>query len=227
MIDIKKLDLLFHTNLIIKIIIIILLIFSIISWAIIIQRTNIFNIASKELKNFKRKFWSNIELSNLYHDSKLNKNQLTGSQLIFYSGFKEFIRLYNDHKHPLGSVIIGTKRAMNISISNEIEILEKHIPTLGNIGAIAPYIGLLGTVLGIIDSFMSISNNTQQITLQIIAPGIAESLITTAMGLFAAIPAVMAYNKFNNSINVLEKNYHNFKEEFISILHRQVITTND
>jgi biopolymer transport protein TolQ len=198
----------------------ILICFSVASWAIIIQRTSILNTALSAAEAFEDKFWSGIELSRLYQESQAHRDSLTGSEQIFYAGFKEFARLHRDNKHAPKSVIEGALRAMRISMSRELEALENHISFLGTVGSISPYIGLFGTVWGIMHAFITLGA-MKQATLQMVAPGIAEALIATAIGLFAAIPAVMAYNHLNQRINKLEQNYGNFMEEFTAILYRE------
>ena len=138
-------------------------------------------------------------------------------------GFKEFSRLQNANPEAPEAIIQGTSRAMNLALNREVEGLESYIPFLGTVGSISPYIGLFGTVWGIMHSFMGLSA-VKQATLQSVAPGIAEALIATAIGLFAAIPAVMAYNRLNLRVNKLEQNYANFIDEFTTILHRQVFS---
>uniref|UniRef100_UPI0004A5033B MotA/TolQ/ExbB proton channel family protein n=1 Tax=Enterobacter asburiae TaxID=61645 RepID=UPI0004A5033B len=150
----------------------------------------------------------------------------TGSEQIFYSGFKEFARLHRANNHAPEAVVEGASRAMRISMNRELENLETHIPFLGTVGSISPYIGLFGTVWGIMHAFIALGA-VKQATLQMVAPGIAEALIATAIGLFAAIPAVMAYNRLNQRVNKLELNYDNFMEEFTAILHRQAFTSTE
>ena len=187
--------------------------FSIASWAIIIQRTRILNAAAREAEAFEDKFWSGIELSRLYQESQGKRDNLTGSEQIFYSGFKEFVRLHRANSHAPEAVVEGASRAMRISMNRELENLETHIP-------------FLGTVWGIMHAFIALGA-VKQATLQMVAPGIAEALIATAIGLFAAIPAVMAYNRLNQRVNKLELNYDNFMEEFTAILHRQAFTVSE
>lgn len=154
------------------------------------------------------------------------RDNLTGSEQIFYSGFKEFARLHRANSHAPEAIVEGASRAMRISMNRELETLETHIPFLGTVGSISPYIGLFGTVWGIMHAFIALGA-VKQATLQMVAPGIAEALIATAIGLFAAIPAVMAYNRLNQRVNKLELNYDNFMEEFTAILHRQAFTTSE
>jgi len=197
--DMNILDLFLKASLLVKLIMLILIGFSIASWAIIIQRTRILNAAAREAEAFEDKFWSGIELSRLYQESQGKRDNLTGSEQIFYSGFKEFVRLHRANSHAPEAVVEGASRAMRISMNRELENLETHIPFLGTVGSISPYIGLFGTVWGIMNSFIGIAQ-TQTTNLAVVAPGIAEALLATAIGLVAAIPAVVIYNVFARQI---------------------------
>lgn len=222
MAEMNILDLFLKASLLVKGIILLLICFSVFSWAIILKKTAVLRSATRAATVFEDRFWSGIELSRLYQQSDARRDKLSGSEQIFYSGFKEFVRLHRSYHHVPESAVKGAARAMRISMNRELEALETHIPFLGTIGSISPYIGLFGTVWGIMHSFIALGA-AKQATLQMVAPGIAEALIATAIGLFAAIPAVMAYNRFNQNINKIEQNYDNFMEEFIAILHRQAV----
>lgn len=224
MTDMNILDLFLKASLLVKLIMLILICFSVASWAIIIQRTRILNAATRDAEAFEDKFWSGVELSRLYQESQARRDSLTGSEQIFYAGFKEFARLHRANQHAPESVIEGALRAMRIPMNRELEALENHISFLGTVGSISPYIGLFGTVWGIMHAFIALGA-VKQATLQMVAPGIAEALIATAIGLFAAIPAVMAYNRLNQRVNKLEQNYGNFMGEFTAILHRQAFSS--
>ena len=172
MTDMNILDLFLKASLLVKLIMLILIGFSIASWAIIIQRTRILNAAGREAEAFEDKFWSGIELSRLYQESQGRRDNLSGSEQIFYSGFKEFARLHRANSHAPEAVVEGASRAMRISMNREIETLETHIPFLGTVGSISPYIGLFGTVWGIMHAFIALGA-VKQATLQMVAPGIA------------------------------------------------------
>nr|WP_153673720.1 MULTISPECIES: Tol-Pal system protein TolQ [Providencia] len=217
------LDLFLKASLLVQLIMFVLIGFSIASWAIIIQRTKILNAATREAEAFEDKFWSGIELSRLYKESQARRDELSGAEQIFHSGFKEFVRLHQANIHAPDAVVTGASRAMRISMNRELESVEAHIPFLGTVGSISPYIGLFGTVWGIMHAFIALGA-VKQATLQMVAPGIAEALIATAIGLFAAIPAVMAFNRLNLRVSKLEQNYDNFMEEFLAILHRQAFS---
>ncbi|MDH2997104.1 Tol-Pal system subunit TolQ [Pasteurellaceae bacterium LFhippo2] len=209
-----------EASIVVKLVILTLIAFSIFSWAIIIQRSGVISKAKKESLAFEDRFWSGEDLHRLHEGLENKREALTGSEQIFFVGFKEFTRLQQANPDSPESTIQGTTRAMNLALNREVEGLENYIPFLGTVGSISPYIGLFGTVWGIMHSFMGLSA-VKQATLQSVAPGIAEALIATAIGLFAAIPAVMAYNRLNLRVNKLEQSYVNFMDEFTTILHRQ------
>ena len=217
-------DLFLKAGLLVKLIMLLLIGFSIASWAIIIQRTKVLNAADREAADFEDKFWSGTDLARLYKESQARRDELSGAEQIFHSGFKEFARLHQANVHAPDAVVNGASRAMRVSFNRELESLETHIPFLGTVGSISPYIGLFGTVWGIMHAFIALGS-VKQATLQMVAPGIAEALIATAIGLFAAIPAVMAYNRFTQRVNKLEQSYDNFMEEFLTILHRQAFVS--
>jgi len=217
------LDLFLKSSFLVQFIILVLIIFSIISWAIIIQKTYLLNAACYDAKVFADKFWSNCKLSIQYQESEARNNSISGLEQIFYFGFKEFTYLNCANSQTPEAVINGSSRAMRIAMNRELESLESYIPFLGNISSISPYIGLFGTVWGIMHTFIALGA-AKQATLQMVAPGIAEALITTAISLFVAIPAVMAYNRLNQRMNKIEQNYDNFIEEFTIILYRQAFT---
>ncbi|EEG84081.1 MULTISPECIES: Tol-Pal system protein TolQ [Proteus] len=224
MADMNVIDLFLKAGLLVKLIMLLLIGFSIASWAIIIQRTKVLNAADREAADFEDKFWSGTDLARLYKDSQARRDELSGSEQIFHSGFKEFARLHQASVHAPDAIVNGASRAMRVSFNRELESLETHIPFLGTVGSISPYIGLFGTVWGIMHAFIALGS-VKQATLQMVAPGIAEALIATAIGLFAAIPAVMAYNRFTQRVNKLEQSYDNFMEEFLTILHRQAFAS--
>ncbi|TVO39044.1 protein TolQ [Vibrio algivorus] len=220
--DISIFDLFLQASLLVKIVMLILLGMSVLSWAVIIKRSKILNKAAKNAASFEEKFWSGVDLSQLYHEVKARKNNLLGSEQIFYAGFTEFARLRRTNGASAEYVMEGAGRSMRVTLSKEMDELENQLPFLATVGSISPYIGLFGTVWGIMTAFIALGE-VKQATLAMVAPGIAEALVATAMGLFAAIPAVMAYNRLSNQVTKLEHNYATFAEEFHSILHRQVM----
>ncbi|ALO42421.1 protein TolQ [Pseudoalteromonas phenolica] len=213
-------DLILKASLLVQLVMLTLVGMSIASWAIIFQRKSIISKAMNHTKKFEQKFWSGMELSKLYNEISARTGSPEGLEALFVSGFKEFARQKKSSNQSTGLVIEGTHRSMRVALSREVEKLESSLSFLATVGSISPYIGLFGTVWGIMNAFIALGE-VQQATLQMVAPGIAEALIATAIGLFAAIPAVMAYNRFAKNVEKLESHYINFMEEFANILHRQ------
>jgi biopolymer transport protein TolQ len=211
-----------EASLIVQLVMVLLLTISITSWAFIFQRHTALKRANKEMITFEDRFWSGADLNKLYQELSARQS-IDGMGTIFCAGFKEFVRLRKSGNAATQSIVDGTYRAMRVAMSREIDSLENHLPFLATAGSISPYIGLFGTVWGIMNSFIAIGQ-VQQATLAMVAPGIAEALIATAIGLFAAIPAVIAYNRFSNQVEKLENNYGIFMEEFSAILHRQALS---
>lgn len=213
--------LILQASFLVQMVMLILVITSVVSWAIIFQRTKALSHAKTEVKKFEDRFWSGADLNRLYQELSARQS-IDGLASVFSAGFKEFVRLSKNSTSLPDAVMDGTHRAMRVSLSREVDRLENHLPFLATAGSISPYIGLFGTVWGIMNSFIALGGQ-QQATLAMVAPGIAEALIATAMGLFAAIPAVIAYNRFSHQVEKLENSYANFMEEFSSILHRQAL----
>lgn len=199
----------------------ILLLASIASWTFIFQRGLFLKHARTAIGAFEDQFWSGIDLGKLYTELSARRVEPTGLENIFLAGFKEFARLRKQSHVSPAMVLEGAQRAMRIARSHELEKLEQHLSFLATVGSTSPYIGLFGTVWGIMTSFHALSGVQQQATIAMVAPGISEALIATAMGLFAAIPAVIAYNRFANDVERLLNHYDTFQEEFSSILYRQ------
>lgn len=220
--DISFFDLFWEASVLVKAVMLLLLSMSLASWAMIFHRSSALKQADAAAKRFEDRFWSGIDLSKLYKESESRKNNIQGMELIFHSGFKEYVRIHNADNQNTDAIMDGSYRAMRVSLSREVDELEVNLNNLATIGSISPYIGLFGTVWGIMSSFIALGA-VQQATLAMVAPGIAEALIATAMGLFAAIPAVIAYNRFSNRVMRIENSYANFMEEFSSILHRQTL----
>ena len=193
---------------------------SVMSWALIFQRLQVFRKAKRAQLAFEERFWSGMDLGQLYKEVSSDPTPYSGMEAVFRSGFKEFSRL-RQQSRDADAVMEGAQRAMRVAFSREQERLETHLPFLATVGSTSPYVGLFGTVWGIMNSFRGLAQ-VQQATLATVAPGISEALIATAMGLFAAIPAVIAYNRFAAMSDALLKNYETFAEEFSSILHRRV-----
>ena len=212
-------DLFLQASLLVKAVMLTLLGFSIASWAMIFQRRKVLKEARDQLQQFEDKFWSGADLSKLYAEITA-RSQVLGIESLFVAGFKEFARLRKSNINTPQATVDATHRAMRVALSREVDSLETHLPFMATVGSISPYIGLFGTVWGIMNSFIALGA-VEQATLAMVAPGIAEALIATAMGLFAAIPAVMAFNRFSHTVEKLENSYGNFMEEFSSILQRQ------
>jgi biopolymer transport protein TolQ len=211
-----------EASLIVQLVMILLITISITSWAFIFQRNTALKRAQTEMVAFEDKFWSGADLNKLYQELSARQS-IDGMGTIFCAGFKEFVRLRKSANAATQSIVDGTYRAMRVAMSREIDSLESRLPFLATAGSISPYIGLFGTVWGIMNSFIALGQ-VQQATLAMVAPGIAEALIATAIGLFAAIPAVIAYNRFSNQVEKIENSYGIFMEEFSAILHRQALS---
>lgn len=216
-------ELVLNASFLVQCVMLFLLALSIVSWTIIISRNNQYRIGRAKADEFEDRFWSGIDLNNLYQDCMKRPNELVGLEVIYSAGFKEFVRLVNSGPADQEVVMSGTYRQMKVACSREVELLETHLPTLATIGSISPYIGLFGTVWGIMHAFVSLAA-VKNATLAMVAPPIAEALIATAMGLFAAIPAVMFYNRFVTKVEALENRYYNFMDEFSTILNRRLVT---
>lgn len=204
----------------VQLVMLLLALASVVSWGLIFQRLQVFRKARRAQLAFEERFWSGMDLGQLYREVNAEPTAFSGMESLFRAGFKEFSRL-RQQSRDADAVMEGTQRAMRVAFSREQERLETHLPFLATVGSTSPYIGLFGTVWGIMNSFRGLAQ-VQQATLATVAPGISEALIATAMGLFAAIPAVIAYNRFSAMSDALLKNYETFADEFSSILHRRV-----
>ncbi|MGI2261216.1 protein TolQ [Shewanella sp. GXUN23E] len=218
--DMSFVGLFMQASLLVKLVMLTLLSLSIMSWAVIIQRRSLLTKARANMLKFEDKFWSGVDLNRLYAELQARGEQNSGMEAMFVAGFKEFSRLSQLSGRTPSAVMDGSYRAMRVSLNREVEALEANLPLLATIGSTSPYIGLFGTVWGIMNSFIALGA-VENATLAMVAPGIAEALIATAIGLFAAIPAVIAYNRFATQVEKLELAYANFMDEFSSILHRQ------
>jgi len=195
---------------------------SVVSWIMIFNRWRVLRVAIHELDTFEDYFWSGIDLREFYGELA-DDEQLSGIENMFVSGFREFDRLSEQANAEPDSVMQGVQRAMRVALTREEERLETHLAFLATVGSTSPYVGLFGTVIGIMNSFRSLANMSQA-TLASVAPGISEALIATAIGLFAAIPAVIAYNRYSAKVDVLVKRYEAFNDELVSILFRAAHT---
>lgn len=198
----------------------ILLTTSLVSWWYIFIKVFTLKQADKNALDFEQTFWSGGDLNKLYDSLSESRRKTQGMGSIFEAGFKEYMRLKRQSGLETSDVMEGSRRAMRASYNREMDELDAHLPFLASVGSVSPYIGLLGTVWGIMNAFLGLAN-TAQATLSQVAPGIAEALIATAIGLFAAIPAVVAYNRFASSVDRLAVRYESFMEEFTNILQRK------
>ncbi len=219
--NLSILKLITDASLVVQVVIAILVISSLMSWTLILVKGGKLRQARRCTERFDEQFWSGISLNSLY-DELGTKSKRRALERIFYDGFSEYKRIRSAEASNSFPLVDAVGRTMRVAISREVSNLEKNLAFLATVGSTAPYIGLFGTVWGIMNSFISIGA-MQQATLSVVAPGIAEALIATAIGLFAAIPAVVAYNRFNDAIDRLDLSYENFKEEFLSLLERQVL----
>lgn len=215
--------LILNASLLVQIVMLLLCLASVVSWGMIIQRGIYQKRAEQSLKTFEKEFWSGVDLTQLYRqgNARANRGVIEGVENIFRAGFKEFSRLRQQVGGDPDAIMEGTQRSMRVALAREEDKLEANLPFLASVASVSPYIGLFGTVWGIMNSFRGLAN-VQQATLATVAPGISEALVATAMGLFAAIPAVLAYNRFAARAETLNGHYETFAEEFSSILHRQV-----
>ena len=222
--NLSILSLIINASLLVQLVMAILLLASLISWIMIIQRGIYLRNAQDVFRHFEDTFWSGIDLNNLYNElSELARKEggSEGIENVFRAGFREFKRLAQSERADPDAVMGGTDRAMRVALSREDEKLSTNLPFLASVASVSPYIGLFGTVWGIMNSFRGLAM-VQQATLATVAPGISEALIATAMGLFAAIPAVLAYNRYAAKVEAISASYETFAEEFSSILHRQI-----
>ena len=213
-------ELIANASLLVQGVMALLVLASVVSWMMILQRWSLLRRAKQEIDSFEDHFWSGIDLRGLYQDLS-QEEQLNGIEEIFVAGFREYTRLSEQPGVDAEAIMQGTQRAMRVTLMREEARLETHLPFLATVGSTSPYIGLFGTVWGIMNSFRSLANMTQA-TLASVAPGISEALIATAMGLFAAIPAVIGYNRFSANVDVLMKRYEGFCDEVTAIMHRAV-----
>jgi biopolymer transport protein TolQ len=215
-----------NASIVVQLVMLVLVGASVTSWIMIFQKSTMIRAAKRSLETFEERFWSGIDLSKLYRQAGANPDPDSGVEQIFRGGFKEFSRLRQQAGVDPDAVMDGVNRAMRVAISREEEKLETSLSFLATVGSTSPYIGLFGTVWGIMNSFRGLAS-AQQATLATVAPGIAEALIATAIGLFAAIPAVIAYNRFAARGETLVGRYYTFADEFQAILHRKVHTSDE
>ena len=218
--DISVLNLFLEAGLVVKIVMILLFIASILSWIVIVERYNFFRKIKNQNDNFLKQFWSGKDLDSLYKEISKN-DSMYGAMNLFKSSFDEY-KIINSDQTMMTLDLESINRSMRVSIASDEEEMSKHLPFLANVGSVSPYVGLLGTVWGIMTSFQGLSDATQA-TINAVAPGISEALIATGMGLFAAIPAVIAFNKFTSESDAVSQKTLIFAEELASIFYKQSI----
>ena len=218
--DLNVFALVLGASLPVKLVLGLLIGFSIASWFIIFRKKAMLDRANASADQFDERFWSGTDLAGLFRDLGANSEKLSSSAAIFEAGFREFARLRQRRGMDSRGLLEGAQRALRVASTREIDRLERNLEFLANVGSISPYVGLFGTVWGIMIAFQGLAN-VKEATIAMVAPGISEALIATAMGLFAAIPAVWAYNRFATKLERIGSRYDTFVEEFSSILARQ------
>ncbi|MEW8499634.1 MAG: protein TolQ [Candidatus Thiodiazotropha taylori] len=220
--DLSITHLILNASPVVQFVIALLVFASLSSWSMIFDRMRVLKSAMRDADEFESRFWSGGDLAELYRQLERETDDESGMASVFRAGFREFARLRTKgHKDPM-AMVQGAQRSMRVSLNREVDRLESHLSTLATIGSTSPYVGLFGTVWGIMNSFTALGN-VKQATLALVAPGIAEALIATAIGLFAAIPAVIAYNRYSNDVERLNNRYDDSVEEFATILQRQAV----
>ena len=218
--DLSIVALMWNASLIVQLVMVLLLVVSFMSWYFIFYKFFTIRQARSKTEQFERDFWSGSDLNALYQ-SAVNHRHSTGSlERIFEAGFREFAKLRTQRAADPSALVDGARRAMCATYQREMDRLESQLAFLASVGSVSPYVGLLGTLWGIMHSFRGLAN-VQQATLAAVAPGIAEALVATAIGLFAAIPAVVAYNRYSHDVDRLAVRFESFMEEFSNILQRQ------
>ena len=217
--DLSIISLVLHASLLAQAVMALLLVMSLFSWTYIFRKHLALRAARSQTEIFERDFWAGGDLQALYNSAVNNRHNTGALERIFESGMGEFLKA-RERSSDAGALLDAVRRAMRAAYQREMDVLESHLPFLASVGSVSPYIGLFGTVWGIMNAFRGLSN-VQQATLASVAPGIAEALVATAIGLFAAIPAVIAYNRYATEIDRLAIRFESFMEEFLNILQRQ------
>ncbi len=218
--ELNVLGLVLAASLPVKLVLGILIAFSVASWFIIFRKKALLDRANASADEFEERFWSGADLAGLFKELTSAGERIVGSAAIFEAGFREFARLRQRRGVDSRALLEGAQRAMRVASTREVDRLEQSLEFLANVGSISPYVGLFGTVWGIMIAFQGLAT-VKEATIAMVAPGISEALIATAMGLFAAIPAVWAYNRFSTKLERINLRYDTFVEEFSSILARQ------
>ncbi|NBD20221.1 protein TolQ [Aquabacterium fontiphilum] len=219
--DMSILSLVMQASLVVQLVMALLLGVSLVSWSVIFAKAIGLRKVRDDNAEFDREFWSGRTLQELYQDASRTDGPPSPQERIFAAGMREFMKLRERRVADVGSLLDGARRAMRASYQRELDVMEARLDFLGSVGSVSPYVGLFGTVWGIMHAFTGLSN-LQQVTLATVAPGIAEALVATAIGLFAAIPAVLAYNRFVRDIDRIASQLESFMDEFSNILARNV-----
>ncbi|THD11707.1 protein TolQ [Metallibacterium scheffleri] len=217
--DLNILDLVLHASLPVKAVLLILIIFSFMSWVIIFRKKAMLDATQREANAFEERFWSGSDLASLYREASARGEGVHGMEGIFEAGFREFAR-QRQRRMDTRNLLEAAQRAMRVALMREVDRMEHNLEFLANVGSISPYVGLFGTVWGIMAAFQGLGS-IKEATIAMVAPGISEALVATAMGLFAAIPAVWAYNRYATRVERLTVRFDTFQDEFFSILQRQ------
>ena len=218
--EISLLDLLLRASFLVQFVMLLLLAASLYSWTVIFQKWRLLRQVDQASRAFEKRFWSGLDLDQFFRSVTRRGHEQTLSEQVFAGGYQEFRHLYEYPELPVESGLESTERNMRATLSRHLEILDRQLPALATIGSTSPYIGLFGTVWGIMSAFQALGN-VQQATLAMVAPGIAEALVATAMGLFAAIPAVIAYNRFSSGVERYISRHETFIDDLMGILERQ------
>lgn len=219
--DLSIIELIVNASLVVKLVMLLLTIVSLMSWYYIFRKSFALRDARQKTDKFERDFWSGGDLNSLYQSAVNDRHHSGAMERIFEAGYREFAKLRGQKSLDPATVVDGSRRAMRATYQREIDDLESHLAFLASVGSVSPYVGLFGTVWGIMHAFRGLANMTTA-TLAAVAPGIAEALVATAIGLFAAIPAVLAYNRFAHDVDRIAVRFESFMEEFSNILQRQI-----
>jgi biopolymer transport protein TolQ len=219
--SINYIELVTKASLPVQIVMLLLVLGSVVSWFIIIRKWRVYARANAEADDFEGRFWGGADLPKLYREATERNRAISGLEAIFEAGFREYSRLRQKKGVDARTMLEGAQRAMRATLAREVDALEHNLELLANVGSTSPYVGLVGTVFGIMVTMHGLLNSTEAAGIKDVAPGISEALLATAMGLFVAIPAVWAYNRYATRVERLAVRYESFAEEFSSILHRQ------
>ena len=210
-----------NASFLVKLVMVALIAASFLSWVVIAQRYLVFRSSINSLNEFEDKFWTGTDINKFYYEIREDRYSLMGINNVFIDGFEEFHRLSRQKASP-AATMEGVQRRMRVAINREEELINSGLAFLASTGSVSPYVGLFGTVWGIMNAFLALAASTEALTINSVAPGIAEALIATAFGLFAAIPAVMFYNYYSNKAEFILARYELFSEEFAGFLHRRL-----